>query len=201
MPAVTPAEVATFPSRTKIGSGSTVTPGYRWASLAQLAQCVVTRARPSSPASASTNVPVHTDTIRSASGACVRSQPISSGAGARLPGPPGTITVCGVSSSARSASGTMVSPLPVRTVTPPTLAVRICRYRPPGVGPHLAGDHAAGGGEHLQRPGHVQALHLVEQGDQHTAGSHTLGSHIPMLRPAPHDRNDENPTFPAMIIF
>ena len=86
---------------------------------------MVTRRPSSSPASASTNVPVHTDTIRSASGACARSQPISSGAGARLPGPPGTITVCGVSSSARSASGTMVSPLPVRTATPPTLAVRI----------------------------------------------------------------------------
>jgi hypothetical protein len=35
MPAVTPADVATGPSRTKIGSGSTVTAAYRRASVAQ----------------------------------------------------------------------------------------------------------------------------------------------------------------------
>ena len=35
MPAVTPAEVATFPSRTKIGSCSTLTRGYLAASESQ----------------------------------------------------------------------------------------------------------------------------------------------------------------------
>ena len=43
IPAVTPAEVYTSPSRTKIGSASTSTSGWRSASSAQLAQCVVAR--------------------------------------------------------------------------------------------------------------------------------------------------------------
>ena len=47
IPAVTPADVTTSPSRTKIGSASTRTSGYRSASRSQLAQCVVAR-RPSS---------------------------------------------------------------------------------------------------------------------------------------------------------
>ncbi len=47
MPAVTPADVRTLPSATKIGSGSTSTCGKRRASSSHHAQCVVTR-RPSS---------------------------------------------------------------------------------------------------------------------------------------------------------
>ena len=125
MPAVTPAEVATFPSRTKIGSGRTVTSGYRAASPAQLAQCVVACRPASRPASASRNAPVQTATIRSAPAPVRRSQPITSGTGSRVPGPPGTSSVCGAGSSRRSASGAIASPLPVRTGPPPTLAVLI----------------------------------------------------------------------------
>ena len=64
IPAVTPADVHTLPSRTKIGSGSTVTLGYRRAKSSHHAQCVVARRPSSSPAAASTNAPVHTDVTR-----------------------------------------------------------------------------------------------------------------------------------------
>ena len=43
IPAVTPADVQTAPSRMKIGSGSTRTAGWRRASSAQRCQCVTTR--------------------------------------------------------------------------------------------------------------------------------------------------------------
>ena len=66
MPAVTPAEVKTCPSRVKMGSGSTRTVGYRAANWAQRDQWVVARRPSSSPASASRNAPVHTDVTRRA---------------------------------------------------------------------------------------------------------------------------------------
>ena len=65
MPAVTPADVHTLPSRTKIGSGSTVTSGYSAREVRRTTtQCVVARFPSSRPAAASTNVPVHTDATR-----------------------------------------------------------------------------------------------------------------------------------------
>ena len=64
MPAVTPAEVATLPSRTKIGSGSTVTAGNIRARRSQLDQWVVARRPSSSPACASTKAPEHTEVTR-----------------------------------------------------------------------------------------------------------------------------------------
>lgn len=77
MPEVTPADVATFPSRTKMGSGSTVTAGCSRASRSQNAQWVVTRRPSRSPARASSMAPVQTDTSRSARGACAASQRVS----------------------------------------------------------------------------------------------------------------------------
>ena len=65
MPAVTPADVHTLPSRTKIGSGSTVDVRDSVARARSHArQCVVARRPSSSPAAASTNAPVHTDATR-----------------------------------------------------------------------------------------------------------------------------------------
>lgn len=65
------------------------------ASLSQLAQWVVTRLPSRSPASASRNVPVHTDASRWTRGAIRRSQSISarSPKAASTPRPPATISV------------------------------------------------------------------------------------------------------------
>ena len=57
MPAVTPAEVHTEPSRTKMGSGSTRTAGKVWASSAHTDQCVAARRPSSTPAAALAHVP------------------------------------------------------------------------------------------------------------------------------------------------
>lgn len=130
MPAVTPAEVAIGPSRTKIGSGSTWTSGYRRANVPQTRQWVVARRPASSPASARTNAPLHTDTTRRARSACARSHRTITGSVSRVPSPPGTITVSGAGTADRSASGTRVRPLDVRTAAPPGLAV-ITRYAAP----------------------------------------------------------------------
>ena len=117
MPAVTPAEVATLPSLMKIGSGSTVTSGYRAASSAQYAQWVVTRLPCSSPAAASRNAPVQTDAIRSrprrVAGAASAPGP---GRRRRAPSPPGTSSRSGALpvSSAQVGVGRMASPLVVR---------------------------------------------------------------------------------------
>ena len=61
MPAVTPAEVHTLPSRTKIGSGSNRTLGKRAANSAQRPQWVAARRPSSSPAVATRKAPLHTD--------------------------------------------------------------------------------------------------------------------------------------------
>ncbi len=66
MPAVTPAEVQTEPSRTKIGSDSTRTAGKRRASSAQYDQWVTARRPSSTPEAASRNAPVQTEATRRA---------------------------------------------------------------------------------------------------------------------------------------
>jgi hypothetical protein len=123
MPAVTPAEVAIGPSRTKIGSGSTSTSGNLRARVPQTAQWVVTRRPLSSPASASRNAPEQTDMTRGTDLPWRRSQATTSGSVVRVPSPPGTTTVAGSGAVDRSRSGTTVSPLEVRTGVPPGLAV------------------------------------------------------------------------------
>lgn len=63
------------------------------------------------------------------------------------------------------------------------------RYVSAGRGPW----QRAACGEDLCRAGHVQALDVVEQRDEHGAGGHTASVR------ARHDgRNDEYPTFPAI---
>ena len=65
MPAVTPADVHTLPSRTKIGSDSTVTCGCTVGEvLARRSSASSARLPSSRPAAASTNAPVHTDATR-----------------------------------------------------------------------------------------------------------------------------------------
>jgi hypothetical protein len=66
MPAVTPADVRTGPSTTKIGSRSTATAGWRRCRSSQYCQWVVARRPSSSPALASTYAPVQTDATRRA---------------------------------------------------------------------------------------------------------------------------------------
>jgi hypothetical protein len=95
MPAVTPADVHTSPSRTKIGSVSTVTAGYCSASAAQLDQWVTARRPSSRPASASRNAPLHTEATRRERPAAAAIQSIRprSAHAARFPGPPTTTSV------------------------------------------------------------------------------------------------------------
>ena len=70
---MTPADVHTLPSRTKIGSGSTVIDGYRRAMSRRTTSSASSARLPSSiPAAASTNAPVHTDATRAARCAACR---------------------------------------------------------------------------------------------------------------------------------
>lgn len=124
IPAVTPAEVAGLPSRTKIGSGSTSTAGKVRARWSQTVQCVVTRCPSSCPAAASSRAPVQTETSRSECGACSRSQSTRAGSGARVPSPPGTRRVWAGPAYARLLSGTSVRPLDDRTGAPSSEALR-----------------------------------------------------------------------------
>src|SRR5690242_6229922 len=64
MPAALPADVRMSPSSTNSTFGSTCTAGKRRARSAHSVQCVVARRPSSSPALASANAPVHSDTIR-----------------------------------------------------------------------------------------------------------------------------------------
>ena len=66
MPAVTPAELHTAPSHTKMGSISTRASGNCRASSAQSCQCVTARRPSSKPAAPSTKAPVHTEPTRRA---------------------------------------------------------------------------------------------------------------------------------------
>ena len=95
MPEVTPAEVQTLPSRTKIGLGSTLSSGWRRASSAVDAQCVVTVLPSSRPARASRNEPEHTEVTRRERRAALRIQRISSASfsASATPNPPATTSV------------------------------------------------------------------------------------------------------------
>ena len=61
MPAVTPAELNSGPSRTKIRSGSTIADGYAAASSGAYRQWVATRLPPRRPAAPSRKAPVQTE--------------------------------------------------------------------------------------------------------------------------------------------
>ena len=68
---------------------------------------------------------MQTEVIRIAAGACCRSQAVTSSFAALVPSPPGTTSVCAAGTARRSASGTRVRPLEVRTGFPPGPATKI----------------------------------------------------------------------------
>jgi hypothetical protein len=95
MPDVTPAEVQTSPSCTKIGFGSTSTSGWRRASSAQEDQWVVARLPSSSPARANRKLPEQTEVTRRERRAAERIQRIRSlsSTASWTPKPPATRSV------------------------------------------------------------------------------------------------------------
>ena len=85
MPAVTPAEVQTLPSRTKIGIGVDVHRGIALRELLGTRPSAWWRGgRRAGPASASRNAPVHTDATRRHRRAARRTQATSSAVARRL---------------------------------------------------------------------------------------------------------------------
>src|SRR5580698_8506571 len=120
MPAVTPAELQTEPSRTKIGSDSTRTAGKRRANSAQYDQWVTARRPSSAPEAANRNAPVQTDATRRALLARARTQSTSavSALAASTPGPPAIINVSG--GIPLRGSGRVPIPTPAEVVTPPS---------------------------------------------------------------------------------
>ncbi len=113
MPELTPADVYSAPSATKIASRSIRTVGYRSASSSKNCQWVVARRPSSRPASASTKAPTHTLTTRrlraaaSLTAASRSARPIASG----QVQVPGTIMVStGPATSAADASTPMRKP-------------------------------------------------------------------------------------------
>ena len=118
MPAVTPAEVETLPSRTKIGSRSTRAVGYRCWSASHTAQWVVARRPSSSPASPSRKAPLQTEVTRRARSAVRRIQDTrrASRMAARVPWPPAISSVStGPVAWRRLRPATNASPLEVGT--------------------------------------------------------------------------------------
>ena len=115
MPAVTPAEVYSRPSRTKILSGSTVICGWVSARRVQADQWVVARWPSSSPAAASTNAPVQTEATRSLWPAAVTShrRRTGSAAAASWPRPPATSSVSIAAREDGNGWVPMTSPLEV----------------------------------------------------------------------------------------
>ncbi len=114
MPEVTPAEVHTRPSRTKIGSQSTRTSGCSRASCSSRAQCVVTRRPSSSPAAASRNTPLHTEATRRApAAAAIQDTSAASSLARSTPWPPTTtrVSVAAGSRSATPCAACTISPL------------------------------------------------------------------------------------------
>ncbi len=173
MPAVTPAEVHSRPSRMKIGSQSTCSPGYSRASCAARPQWLVTRWLVASPAAASRNTPLHTEVTRRAPAPAAPiqlSRPWSARA-ASTPPPPVTTSV---SIPAGESS---------RDAVPGV-------HRQPAAGPHrprLAGHHLAVVGpgspagllEHLVGPGQVEGLEPLEDDEDHPARLHPSSLPLP----------------------
>lgn len=101
----------------KIGSGSTVTLGWRRAICSQNAQCVVARRPSRRPASASRNAPPHTDATRRDRSAAdlIHAMKEQSRKACFRPGPPGTSSVSIVPSAASSGSAWTTRPVEVGT--------------------------------------------------------------------------------------
>ena len=171
MPAVTPADVHTDPSCTKIGSRSTRTPGKAAARRSHCDQCVVARFPSSSPARASTKAPEHTDVTRRVARR-----------GGRDPADEGGVVHGGGRAVAphdhQGVDGTPT--LRQAAVDAHHQAARRAR-RDPWRAHHLDGvavaapAAAAGRREDLHRPGEVEDLEPVEDHDHHTPGIRSCG--------------------------
>ncbi len=183
MPAVTPAEVQTAPSRTKIGSGSTFMVGYRRARSPQTDQCVATRRPSNAPVAASRNAPVQTDATRCARLARCRTQSTSAGSAvaASTPGPPRHDQRVHRDVHARQR---------VRRNRKPRRggdAFAPFGHHPQNIGRGAAALHnlLVGGGEHLKRPGDVEQLHIgIGQYFDDTGRADASGSRHGSLRRA-----------------
>ena len=161
IPAVTPAEVATLPSRTKIRSGSTVTSGCARPGRSTTPSASSRGGRRAGPAVASSSAPVQTDVTlraRPASRAMCRTTAASSTA-ACTPKPPATSSV---SSGPRADFERHVGLQPqaaARTHLP-----RAGRGQLDVV---AAAGQLRGAVEDLRRPGSVEHLEALERDDEH----------------------------------
>src|SRR5581483_5991057 len=122
IPVVTPAEVQTEPSRTKIASRSTSMRGYERASRSQEAQCVAARLPSRMPARAMMKAPSQIDPIRRTVRAARANQPT-------------TNVLEATSSSARSAPPAAGEHFGRPEQIEPLRAVEAHQHHPPG---HLA---------------------------------------------------------------
>ena len=122
MPAVTPADVQTSPSRMNTGSGSSSTCGKRCRKPSQNAQWVVARWPSSSPAAASRYAPVHTEVVRRAcsDARAIQSTTTGSSTALREPSPPATRSVSWRGGG--SGSGSTASRMPLLILTWPSVA-------------------------------------------------------------------------------
>ena len=173
MPAVTPAEVHSRPSRMKMGSQSTVSPGYSRASWSARPQWVVTRWLVASPAAASRNTPLQTEVTRRAPAPAAPIQLTRAAVGP-----------CRVHSAA-ARHDQRVDPARAK------LADAVPGvHRQPAAGPHRPGlpghDLAVVGRgpparllEHLVGPGQVERLEPVEDHEDHAALLHPSSLPLP----------------------
>lgn len=121
MPEVTPAEVITCPSWTNTGSASTRTRGYAAASCAVSRQCVTARRPLSTPVSARTKAPAHTEVTRRERRTSSATRLVSAGSATarRQSLRPGTTTVPGRTGRLRGPpSAPMRTPEEVMTSVP-----------------------------------------------------------------------------------
>jgi hypothetical protein len=132
IPVVTPAEVHTLPSTTKIASRSTAAPGTSFASRSHADQCVAQRRPSSNPAKPITNAPEHTEPIRRTTSAArcshARTRRSRTTAVIASSSPPTTSTVS-VSRGRTDASFTVVIDVPaVVARSPPRLDAKTTSY-------------------------------------------------------------------------
>src|SRR5678815_1906499 len=130
------------PSRTKIGSDSTRTPGYVLASVSHDAQWVVARLPLRRPAAARMNVPVHTEPSRLTRGAIRASHARKAGscAAVREPRPPATrsvSTLLRTSRKPRFATIAMPEDVSIGPAVGPTISVSYTHLRAHETPEHL----------------------------------------------------------------
>ncbi|SLH81326.1 Uncharacterised protein [Mycobacteroides abscessus subsp. abscessus] len=122
IPAATPAEEYTRPSRTKIASGSTRTRGYRAARSRVNFQCVVARLPSSTLSSASTNAPLQMAASRRVRAARCAVAASTSGVTNRA----GGCSLPGITTVSRSCAAS------AEPVTPTWVPIEVCTGAPSG---------------------------------------------------------------------